>query len=445
MSLKTCPEAEIRVIGCIVSLGEHSNTSVQLAFIELDEECFSSADTRYLFSILKEQFLQKKLFDVISVMDLLSKASQEVHSLFTRSIQGCYFNPSALEQDIENLILARNIRKQIVTLTTLLNKLSKEHSLTKCKEEIDSSIKEVAAISCGSAKSGISYKEIAEKFIAGEYEEEEYIQTASKQLNQITGKGVPGKSLITIAAGAGVGKTNIAIWIMHQIHSVQPGKMALFFSFEMEVIKIMQRHAGVISGKVFDSMDIVQKEQSIIDLSTENVTLYDQSRTDIAHIEATARVQAMTMPISVIVIDYLGLVSNSGKFERNDLRQADITQRLHSLALELGCVVIALSQINRKSAERAKDDRCPYPSDAADSSGSHRSSTWWIGVDRPEMYDDNPYYQNMFVMKWRKNRYGGLFEMKILFNGGAFSEVPLDYFGHPPIPFKKDTNFQGIK
>jgi len=444
MNHKRCPEAEIRVIGCLITIGESSNINVQLAFIELDEECFSQPDTRYLYSLVKQQFLQKKLFDVISIMDLLSKASEEIYSTFTRSIKDCYFNPSALPQDIENLVLARNLRKQIAVLVNTLNSLSAEPSLPKCKETIDGAMKEISSLSSGNTKDGSTYKEIAERYIAGEYKDEEYIRTSSAQLNTITG-GVPNKSLIVIAAGAGVGKTNIAIWLMHQIHSVQKEKMALFFSFEMEIVKIMQRNIGVIKGNVFDTLDEITKEEAFIDLSESNVTVYDNSRTDIAHIESTARVQAMTQPLSVIVVDYLGLVGNTGRFERNDLRQADVSQRLASLALELNCVVIALSQINRKSAERAKDDRCPYPSDAADSSGSHRSSTWWIGVDRPEMYDNNPYYENMFVMKWRKNRFGRLFEMKMLFNGGAFAEVPEDYFGSLPSTNSKKSYFEAMK
>src|SRR5690606_23206305 len=124
--------------------------------------------------------------------------------------------------------------------------------------------------------------------------------------------------------------------------------------------------------------------------------IYDTATTpmcsDIDYILTTARLKAMEKPISVIVVDYLGLVQNRGQFERNDLKQADITTKLAKLAMELNCVVIALSQINRASSSRAKDDQCPYPSDAADSSGSHRSSTLWLGVNRPELYQDCPTY-----------------------------------------------------
>jgi len=149
----------------------------------------------------------------------------------------------------------------------------------------------------------------------------------------------------------------------------------------------------------------------------------------------------MEKPISVIVVDYLGLVENHGVFERNDLRQADITSKLARLAIELDCVVIALSQINRGASSRASDDRCPYPHDAADSSGSHRSSTLWIGVDRPELYQSDPCYRNQFVVKCRKNRFGGIFEMVYAFNNGTFAQVHDGFFKKPfaktPIDLQK--------
>jgi replicative DNA helicase len=130
-------------------------------------------------------------------------------------------------------------------------------------------------------------------------------------------------------------------------------------------------------------------------------------------------------------VDYLGLVQNKGNFERNDLKQSDITSKLAQLAIELNCIVIALSQINRGASNRGAEDRCPWPHDAADSSGGHRSSSLWLGVDRPELYQDDPCYRNQFVVKCRKNRFGNTFDLIFAFNEGTFAEVQSGWFRQP--------------
>src|SRR5690606_33030387 len=87
--------------------------------------------------------------------------------------------------------------------------------------------------------------------------------------------------------------------------------------------------------------------------------VFDHARIDIDYIETIAHLQAMEKPLSVIVVDYLGLVTTRNKHEREDLKISDITQRLAALAMNLNCIVIGLSQVNRDSSKRQKDDRCP--------------------------------------------------------------------------------------
>ena len=118
----------------------------------------------------------------------------------------------------------------------------------------------------------------------------------------------------------------------------------------------------------------------------------------------------------------MGFVTSKQKYDREDLKISDITQRLTALAMKLKCIVIGLTQVNRDPAKRSKDDRCPYPSDVADSVGSVRSSSLWIGIDRPELYQDDFVSKNLFVAKCRKNRRGDNFEAYFDFNGGRFKE-----------------------
>jgi replicative DNA helicase len=129
---------------------------------------------------------------------------------------------------------------------------------------------------------------------------------------------------------------------------------------------------------------------------------------------------AIKQPMSVIVVDYLGIVQNTSKIESHTLKQADIALRLSALAAELNCIVIALTQVNRDHAGRL--DKTPITADAADSSGSERSSTYWLGIYRP-IVDDVFADPEDFIVKCRKNRFGPTWTALFAFNQATFAEM----------------------
>ena len=299
------------------------------------------------------------------------------------------------------------------------------------------SLSEISNLSYRASKHGISNIEIAESFYDGKLVQPTPILTTSQSLNTALCGGIMPKSLIIVAAGASVGKTSFSIFLMDCIARSQTGHEALFFSIEMEYKHIWMRHVGICAGKQFDRLTNDERLTGVAKSFEVPIKIYDaamcRSVADIDFILTTARLRSKEVPISVIVVDYLGLVQNKGHFERNDLKQADITSKLAQLAIELNCTVIALSQINRGASNRAIEDRCPWPHDAADSSGGHRSASLWLGVDRPELYQVDPFYKNQFVVKCRKNRFGEVFELIYRFNEGTFAESSNEWTHKPQV------------
>ncbi|WP_240329722.1 DnaB helicase C-terminal domain-containing protein, partial [Klebsiella pneumoniae] len=55
--------------------------------------------------------------------------------------------------------------------------------------------------------------------------------------------------------------------------------------------------------------------------------------------------------VGMILVDYLTLMT-AEKADRNDLAYGMLTTGLKNLAKELGCVVVLLTQLNRKLEER---------------------------------------------------------------------------------------------
>ena len=431
-------ELEQRVLETLMHFGKHSVPRVQKAMLRLTSDCFHNMDNAELFSMIRNSFQKEEPFDFVDTLVQIPREHQSLYSHLQWIIdnyRNFHAGESNFEYDIDRIITLRNLRKQLRLLDSSITQVKECPNPEEAHDMLMQAINEIASIGHKESKCGMINVEIADDYYEGNMVQDMIIPTTCDQLNDCLNGGVRTKSLITVAAGAGVGKTGFAIFLMDAIARNQPDSQCLFFSLEMEAKHIWMRHVGIAGGKLFDKLSEAERNRAISKSLEIPVVVYDpslvRSCADIDFILTTARLKSMEKPISVIVVDYLGLVENRGKFERNDLKQADITSKLASLALELNCTVIALSQINRAASQRAKDDQCPWPQDAADSSGSHRSSTLWLGVDRPELYQDDPSYRNQFVIKCRKNRFGGTFELILAFNDGTFAEVQPGWFRKP--------------
>jgi len=431
-------ETENEVLETIMHFAEHTNARVQKAMLQLTSECFYDHDNKEVFRLIQDCFKKQLPFHFVDILVLIPKGNHELYDriLWLISNYGSmHAGESSFEHYVTRLIVLMRLRKQLQLSTKMINGVQECSSPEEAQDILIQSLHEISAISFRESKHGISNIEIAELFYDGKLALNLVHPTTFDQLNAVNGGGIMAKSFITVAAGAGVGKTGFALFLADAIARAQPETQSLFFSLEMESQQIWMRHVGICGGKPFDKMDEDERMRAVTKVMQVPMQIYDasicKSAADIDFILTTARLKAMDRKISVIVVDYLGLVDAKGSFESNALKQTEITSKLARLAIELDCIVIALSQINRSPSARATDDRCPYPSDASGSSGSYFSSTLWLGVDRPELYQDDPVYRNQFVIKCRKNRFGGIFELILAFNEGTFAEVSQGWFKKP--------------
>lgn len=438
MSEKYSLETEQEVLVTLMHFSSHTNIRVQKAMLKLDTDSFYNADNKAIFRMIKDCFTKQELFHFVDILTLVPRDHIELHDTVAWLIDNygkIHAGESGFEHYIDRLITLSQLRKQLYLANNMIKAVDKCPSPELAHDILAKTITEISALSYQQSKHGMSNIEISEEYYDGKIVDELKIPTACRQLNQLLHGGIMPKSLIIVAAGASVGKTGFAIYLTDIIARTQPDTESLFFSIEMEYKHIWMRHVGVCAGKPFDQLTNAERLDAVTKSALVPMKIYDttmsQSVADIDFILTTARLRAMEKPISVIVVDYLGLLETKIHFERNDLKQSYFTTKLAQLAIELNCTVIALSQINRGASNRAIEDRCPRPEDAADSSGGHRSSSLWLGVDRPQLYQTDPCYKNQFVVKCRKNRFGDIFETVFAFNEGTFAEVDSKFFRQP--------------
>ncbi len=439
-------EIEQEILVTLMHFGNHNNVRVQKAMLKLNSDCFYNVDNKIIFRMIRDSFRKQDSFGFVDILTLIPRDQTELHKAMEWLIDNygsIHTGESSFDHYVSRLIILSELRKQLVIAEKMIKDVLECPSPEDCQVLVSNAMTEISGLTYQESKHGIDSMEIAEEFFDGKKVRATKIPTTCDQLNDALNGGIMPKSLIILAAGPSVGKTGFSIFLLDAIARSQSDTASLFFSLEMEYSQIWERHVGICGGKQFDKLSYDEQMYAITKTCESNMRLFDVSLcrqvADIDFIVNTARLRAMEKQISVIVVDYLGLVTSTEKFERNDLKQTDFTTKLASLAIELNCTVIALSQINRGAANRSIEDRCPWPHDASDSSGGHKSATLWLGIDRPALYQDDPCYKNQFVVKCRKNRFGELFELIFAFNEGTFGEVEAGFFKQPQ---KQSKNFE---
>lgn len=366
-------EIEYRVIGALIINPK--------SVYKLDGDVFEIEACKSMYELIKYRHGLNIGCDTLSIGDHVESKYLDA---FFRCVSFECSTESFIDEDIASLKRNHNIKHGVMQIEALRRSIKKAPYDVEKERVLTEGIKSIVLMT---EQSCFDYQNLPEAL-----DEDVFLDTGINGFPSFQNK-----SMVTICGRAGIGKTFFAINIMDKLLR-RNGGSALFFSLEMPSQSIYKRHihnAGDVSGL--------------------NVKIYDSNCSTIQQIESICR---LNTGVSVVVVDYIGLVKSSDKHEKHYLQQADISQRLASLSMELNCIVIALSQVNRDYKSRKESDQCPYPTDAADSSGSERSSSIWIGINRRD---------NIFEIKCRKNRNGSNFEVFCNFDDGKFNATHKHY------------------
>lgn len=194
-------------------------------------------------------------------------------------------------------------------------------------------------------------------------------------LDKITSGWQP-SDLIIIAARPGMGKTSLVL-AMALNAARDFGKGVALFSLEMSSTQLVQRLISLeseIPGSKMRSGKLESYEWQMLQTTVERLNsvpifIDDTAGINIFELRAKCRRLKMQQDISLIIIDYLQLMSGmSENFKSSNREQeiAGISRALKSMAKELNVPVIALSQLSRAVETRGGSKR-PQLSDLRES------------------------------------------------------------------------------
>ena len=242
-------------------------------------------------------------------------------------------------------------------------------------------------------------------------------------LDSLTGGFQPG-SLNIIAARPSMGKTALALNVA-QFGGGKAGDSVLIFSLEMSSDQLVQRMLGSEAQVNVHAMRTGVMGKSEWDdlmnaagrLSRMPIYIDDSSMLTTMDFRARCRrFKSRHANLGLVVVDYLQLMSLGGRNIDNKQQEvAEISRMLKSVARELQCPVIALSQLSR--AVEQSSDRKPMLSHLRDSGAIEQDADTVLLLYRPDYYEGavNPSTDSEAILNLAKNRNGPTNEVRLIF------------------------------
>jgi replicative DNA helicase len=213
-----------------------------------------------------------------------------------------------------------------------------------------------------------------------------------------------------VAGRPAMGKSTLGLNIFENV--ARQGKRAIFFSLEMPRERVIDKMLSSISGvdfkrikegsltdddwpKITQASQIIQKSNLIID---------DQAGQNIGLIRAKCMKHNARQKLDLVIVDYLQLIHGKGNSRTEEVGM--VSQTLKEMSKQLGCPVLALSQLSRKVEER--QDKRPRNADLRDSGQLEQDADAIIFLYRDEVYNpDIPdQYKNVCEVITTKARFG---------------------------------------
>lgn len=408
-------EAEQSVIGAMIMDKDAIVTAMEI----LQKEDFYHQQYGVLFDAMVELFGAGLPVDLVTLQNNLKSKDipKEVSALEFIRDSLATVPTSANIKYYAKIVKEHSIKRKLIRITENIEnecyagKVSLENVLDRTEQEV------FALLSHRTSGEFVPIRQVVMNAL-------EKIERASKQTGTVTGiptgfidldyrtAGLQPSDLVLVAARPSMGKTafvlNVAQYVaFHEkmctaIFSLEMSKEQLvnrLFSLESKVDAQALRTGNLSDAdweKLVEGASIIGDSELIID---------DTPGISIAELRSKCRKYKLEHDLKLIIIDYLQLMSGSGR--NSDSRQqeiSDISRSLKALARELNVPVIALSQLSRAVEQRP--DHRPMLSDLRESGAIEQDADVVMFIYRDDYYNKDTELKGISEIIIAKQRNG---------------------------------------
>lgn len=411
-------EAEQSVIGSMIMDEEAIVTAVGI----LASEDFYQKSYGVVFDAMKELHEAGRPVDLVTLQTRLVEKNvpPEISSLeFIKDIMDIVPNSANVKYYAE-IVSEKAVLRKLIHLTEDISNAC--YSASEPLEDIlEQTEKSVFALIQN--RNSNDFKPIREIVL----DALDNIERASHMKGAITGvatgftdldrllSGLQPADLILLAARPSMGKTALALNIAQYVAFHSKLKAAVF-SLEMPREQLVNRLFSLESqvdsqnirtgnlnpsewSRLVEGSNVVGSSGLIID---------DTPGISVSELRSRCRKYKLEHGLDLVMIDYLQLMSGSGRSDSRQQEVSDISRALKGLARELHVPIIALSQLNRIVEQR--EDHKPRLADLRESGAIEQDADVVMFIYRDEIYnkdsDTNKGQAEIIVAKQRNGPIG---------------------------------------
>lgn len=251
----------------------------------------------------------------------------------------------------------------------------------------------------------------------------EKIELASKQKGNVTGiatgfmdldyrmSGMQPSDLILVAARPSMGKTAFVLNIAQYV-AFHSNLATAIFSLEMSKEQLMNRLFALearVDAQLLRSGNLADSDwEKLIEgagtIGKSKLIIDDTPGISISELRSKCRKYKLEHDLKLIIIDYLQLMSGSGRSDSRQQEISDISRSLKGLARELNVPVMALSQLSRQVEQRP--DHRPMLSDLRESGAIEQDADVVMFIYRDDYYNKDTEDKNIAEIIIAKQRNG---------------------------------------
>jgi len=413
-------EIERNILGSLLI----DKKSLSLVINYLKEDIFYDYKHKLVFRTIREMYDKNIPIDITTLYQRIVDAKQtdQVNAYYLSELTKDVVSTAHLETHIE-LIIELYKRRMLVVLGGEL-----VVGATNGESETMDFMAEVSKKLIQLQEFGNIYEKMMEDIILSINYTRDMAQkggllgynTGFEELNN-TLCGWVKPDLVIVAARPGMGKTAFMLSSIYQLACLDSVPVAVF-SLEMSSEQLVERLESIgsqlpLKWLRMNTLDTTQRKVLLKTddlLLTSPIHIEDMGGISVTQLRAKATILKQKYGIKVIFIDYLQLMSGTGKSNQNREQEVSyISRSLKALAKELEVPIIALSQLSRRVEERG--DKMPQLSDLRESGSIEQDADAVIMLMRPHYYEMTEDIEiggkeyspsDLVVCKVEKNRHG---------------------------------------